>query len=401
MRAAVLRRTAFLVAFALLAVLARLQAPAAAAMVYPVPESIPADCSRDVETELNSFIASVPDGQLGANGPDLNVITFKAGGCYKIADTLLVSRRAYLRLDGNNATINGTAIEYHRLWRVQWSHHVYLSDMRVEGGNPDPGGDVGPHQWSAGVKFEGSHDVGVDRVQVHNAYGDGFIFAPGWDGKTPVNSYNGHVRDSVVEGCGRMGIAATGGHDYAWENNTVRNCPWIFDLELEWARAGFYIEDVTIARNRTGAFRLVWLANAGQCNAGRGNIVVRDNVMEVSGSGWPPVTVQNPDGCSRRGPYTITGNLLRTRGKHGIGFWGGGVHDVLIRANTIVVEGRNTPRDIASIHRSARVRVLDNCLYNGTQIIEVIDSEDVVEEGNRLDCNVPFTTPARMSASGR
>lgn len=364
------------------------------AHVCAVPDSIISDCSEDVTALLNAFIRAVPDGQVGTvAGPVFNTIVFPPGSCYRVEGKLVVPRRAYLRFDGQGAKIESRDVDnlgHQPAWEVAFSHHVFFEDFVVEGDNPKPSYYSGPpREHSPGWIFGGSHDVGVDRVEVHNVYGDGVIFAPKWDGKTPVNVYNGHVRNSLLDGCGRMGIAVTGGHDFDWSDNWIGNCPWIFDVELEWAKppANFTIRNLFVRRNHTGLYRLVWFANAGQCGFDMGNFVVEDNVMEQSGpTSWSPISSVGPigGGC-RRGPWTIRGNTLRMPGGgawYGITLTRGGARDALIDGNTLIFEAPKAPNYAVRLENSTRIVITNNSLIGAFRIVKNLGNSDWTQFGN-------------------
>jgi hypothetical protein len=355
---------------------------------YPVPDSIAADCSVDVAAALNAFIASVPNGGLGPNGPVFREIVFKAGGCYKVTQPLQVPRRAYLRFDGQGATIESDDVDdsgSQPAWRVRFSHDIQFTGFVVNGDYGRPSYYSGPpFEWSHGWEVGGSHDVLIERSEIHNVRGDGVEVSPRWDGSIPVTSWNVTVRDTLVDGSGRMCLSLTGGHDVTWEGNTLRNCPWIFDLELEWADAGFGIEDVAIRGNRTGLYRLVWLANAGQCGTHR-SIAVENNLMDRSGpTSWPPISIENPGGCAQRGPYSIGGNTFRMPGGalYGAQVVKGGATDVLIDSNVFVWEQARSDNALAKLENAHLVQINRNVLQGAGVLVKNLGNSDWTAEGN-------------------
>jgi len=365
-----------------------------ASRAYPVPASIPSDCSVDVAADLNAFVGSVPNGAPGVAGPIYSTIVFEPGTCYRVESKLTVWRRAFLRFEGNGSRIETRDVDnggHQPAWEAYFSHHVYLRGFVIDGDYSRPSYYSGPpFEWSHGFIFGGSHDVGVSDSEVHNVRGDGVTVAPKWDGRTPVQPYNVRVTNVDVDGCGRMGNAFTGGHDVVFEDSDLRNCPWIFDLELEWAPI-FGIEDVTIRGNTTGLYRLVWLANGGQCGT-HDNILVEGNVMLRNGpTSWAPVTVKPPTGCGvPRTGYVIRGNTFRIPG-WGSADWGThlqGTVGAVIDANTYIYDERSDANNyLLRTLNSVDTLITGNVMQGGWHLVKNLGGSTWFVEGNSCSPN--------------
>ncbi len=73
---------------------ATFSAHAAAAAVVSVPASIPADCSKNVDAELSTFINGLAAG---------TTVQFPAGGCYAQSGRIMVRDKRDLTIDGNGS----------------------------------------------------------------------------------------------------------------------------------------------------------------------------------------------------------------------------------------------------------------------------------------------------------
>src|SRR5437879_3489445 len=84
------------------AVAANAAVPPGAGPVITVPPGIAADCSVDVTTALNDWVAGAPDGA---------TLQFGENACYLVEGTLVVKDRHGLTFDGNGATLQATTVK--------------------------------------------------------------------------------------------------------------------------------------------------------------------------------------------------------------------------------------------------------------------------------------------------
>jgi hypothetical protein len=121
-----------------------------ATAVYQVPASVAADCSVDVTPALLGWFSSVPNG---------SVLSFGAGGCYRIEGTLELRGRSGLDFEGNGATFRSfnAPDDQRAIWRLVDSSGIVFNNLTIIGSyavvaaNPDHGNsaegrDHGPDQ---------------------------------------------------------------------------------------------------------------------------------------------------------------------------------------------------------------------------------------------------------------
>jgi hypothetical protein len=169
---------------------------------YPIPDSIPADCSMDTTDALVSWLASVPDG---------NTASLATGGCYRIDGTVELLDRIGLNIVGNGATLRagvpGLGTRAHV--RVIGGIGSALRDITIHGANPFGPVHTYDMQWQHGLDLRGPGSFLAERVRVEDVYGDSFYL--GKDDRTGANSRNVHVVDARGERAGRVaGVAFVG-----------------------------------------------------------------------------------------------------------------------------------------------------------------------------------------------
>lgn len=259
-----------------------------ASSAYSPPAAIPADCSRNVSSDLNSWLASVPDG---------STVQFN-GGCYRIDQDLRLTNRSSLTIDGGGATFKtddptGDSSSFDAAgycatgssattpskvartrsqWDITGSSNITIRNMIIHGANPC--GGTGSNAYVA--PLEAQHAFNVDRnntnitiedVQAYDIYGD-FIYFRG--------TTNGVARNNHFERNGRQGISVTGGGPTLIEGNTIANTRRAtFDLEPN--AASDLVDGVTIRGNTIGTGRLLFVASHG---GGRvNNVLIERNTL--------------------------------------------------------------------------------------------------------------------------
>lgn len=349
---------------------------------YPVPPRIPRDCSRDVTADLLAWIKTVPDN---------STLSFPSRGCFRIDGTLKIAYRSGLTFAGNGTTLNG---KFHTQGHA--AHvHVYMSkgitftDMTVKGANPHAGvGDNAfqrERQWEAAWEISGSEGVMLTSVRASDLFGDFVTIEPEWIRPKAYTSRNITVQNSHFERNGRQGISISGGEDVTIRNNyigEVRHA--LLDLEPEWPTLP--IDNVRFTGNRTGAVRLLWIANGGVCNAGVSNVYVANNVMEEN-AGIPLFLTLTPSGCAARGPFILEGNVLIARQSPHAAFDFIKVHDVTVRRNQVRFVRDPRTRFLVNLVQSNRVVVLGNTVTADPRdtvvFVKADPNSDFVLSGNR------------------
>jgi hypothetical protein len=183
--------------------------PAPADHAVTVPSALDGTGGRDVSAALTAFIAGVPNGSR---------IMFPAGAVYRLDDTLELTNRTDLVLDGNGATLTtvpsqvGTRAQV----RIVGGRGIVLRDLTIRGANP-AGGTVDAYlpalEWQHGVDLRGVDDVQVAHVSVMDVSGDCFYVGLGTGPASGRWSAHVRIHDSTCRRNGRQGVAVTAGRD--------------------------------------------------------------------------------------------------------------------------------------------------------------------------------------------
>jgi hypothetical protein len=341
--------------------------------------------------QLSAWIQSVPDG-CGPGSTTVspyNVLKLQPNANYLLDTPLVLSLRHWLRFEGNGATLDGTRqAPGKRQLLLKRGDHLVFKNLKIVGNHPIPGTFVSAYQWGHNIHIEGSTFVLVDGITGLNAYGDGLIVqACGpHDGCNPTDLQPSDitVQNSTFAGNGRMSLAIVTGDRITFQDNVLGPTGYsIFDIEPEYA--SLTTNDIKILRNRTRNVWLVWLPMGGLCNRGMKNIVVADNVMEISGraTNLSRIEVKTPFGCARRGPFTIVRNtLIDLYGQFGLRFRG--AQDVTIEGNVVSWAKIQFPIVYGvRLENSIGVQILNNRFVRAHQVVLPISS-DYVESGNKF-----------------
>jgi hypothetical protein len=156
--------------------------PAAAAPVATArdAEAIDASGATDATAELQALLDRTPDG---------GVVQLERDGDYRVEGTIVLRDRHGLVIDGDGARIFATTTgEPGRSQiRVLGGSGLEIRSLEIQGANPHAGLDersyVAKLEWQHGISLEGPTDVEIDRVNIHDTYGDS-IFV-GWRGRGP------------------------------------------------------------------------------------------------------------------------------------------------------------------------------------------------------------------------
>lgn len=198
-----------------------------------IPSSIPADCSRDVTTDLRNYVNFFGDN---------HVFSFAANGCYVVNGLLDFDGKHDITFEGNGATIkiatNGSEFcppptdpnnpscsksvnpeRSRHLWQFLNSRNITFHNLIVRGPNPCIGSDAcaydanreAQHFWIIG---SGSNNVVLDNVQGYRALGD-FVFVSG--------ANNVAIKNSNFDSDGRMALTTNSGNTIVYDHNTVSN----------------------------------------------------------------------------------------------------------------------------------------------------------------------------------
>lgn len=290
-----------------------------AATIYTIPASIPGDCSRDVTTELNNWIRSVPNGTTSSP----NLLMFGANKCYRVdgkliqQNTYVVGDRYYqnIILDGNGSKLDGsmyvpsvTKINHDMIAFVD-PFNLTIQNFTLLGQHPNAcnldasgkcrdGGAVASYEWYAGIAIGGGQNVTLRNNKIINMYGDGILLhgghvagnkdangVPLWGNAPPKNVI---IENNLIDGTGRHGIGMVAGDGVIVRTNTFdRNSYHVVDMEYE---AYQPIRDITFDGNTIKRHYLSFISavtggELGYCppEGFNNNHVFINNIMTVGG----------------------------------------------------------------------------------------------------------------------
>jgi len=187
------------------------------------PLSIASDCSIAVDTQLASWIATVPDG---------SIIQFSKNACYGVDQTIYVSGRNNLTFDGNGATFKALTLQdvaysgqNRAIWRINGGSTITLENMIVWGASDGrfsaPTHDL---EWQHGVAFDGGSNMILKNSTIKNVYGDfvEFQYLDGSANETLATAaVNGTVFNNTFNNSNRQGIGISDGSHITIDSNTI------------------------------------------------------------------------------------------------------------------------------------------------------------------------------------
>jgi hypothetical protein len=244
-------------------------APAATALR---PGEVPdASGTVDATADLQALIDRTPDG---------GVVRLQAGGNYRVEGTLVLEERHQLRIDGNGARIFATTRgDLHRgEIRIVGGSDLVVRDLEIRGAHPRAGLDdrayVPALEGQYGIALEGATDVEIDRVRIHDVYGD-FVYVSRHEGDRRW-SERVWIHDSAFARNGRQGIAVVAGRDVVIERNTFTDTRRA-TIDLEPNSPSWGAENIHILDNEVGPGRLLFVAAGGRGPVDR--VVVARNTL--------------------------------------------------------------------------------------------------------------------------
>lgn len=325
---------------ALLLVLAVAAAPALGAprlgAVYKVPAKIKADCSVAVDAQINSWLATVPDG---------GKVQFGRGRCYGQSETITLSGRTGLVIDGQGSEFRAlTPGGSHRAnWRFLGGGNLTVQNLAVRGSNPAGGYDPAV-EWQHGFSVEGVQGMTLQSVQAREVWGDGVMLWRSVDspacGDDASSARNVVISGATIERIGRQGLAVVDAENVTLQDSNVGPVAWS-NVDIESDDDCEIARHITIARNSFGANSYGVVANVGfGADPQVGDVTVVDNTQTVPTSGcFAPVRILSPVYADGRPPvyrsgFTFRGNrLLGTRN----GLELRGVKNAEVSSNTIAL----------------------------------------------------------------
>jgi len=341
-------------------------------------EAIDTTGRSDVTTQLQALIDRTPDG---------GVVRLEPSAIYRVDGTLLLEERHRLRIEGNGARIvaTTTAVHQRRHLQINGGSNLTVSDLEIQGANPHAGlddrGYVPELEGQHGISLEGVTDVQLDRVHIHDTYGDHVYVS-----RHPKNrrwSEGIWIHDSIFERSGRQGIAVVAARDVVIERNTFADMRRA-TVDLEPNGQGWGAENIHILDNTIGKGRLLFVA------AGGGGPVNQVVIARNELRGRPMNFWVIPPENQRRQRFWIVDNASDTPAATApLRF---------TRADGVMVHGNRQPirgagQALANATDSCDVAVMANDTAPGTLALG----------GQSRECNltVPVEPPEPPSVAGR
>jgi hypothetical protein len=324
------------VLLALLSAQATMAAPPQRATVYKPPKKIKSDCSVPVDSQINSWLAGVPDNAM---------VQFEAGRCYGQDGTITLTGRSGLVIDGQGAEFRAlTPGGSHRAnWRFVGGRSLTVQNLAVRGSNPTGAYDTAI-EWQHGFSVEGVQGMTLTNVQARETWGDGVMvwrssYTPAC-GDDASSARDVVVANATLERIGRQGVAVVDAENVTVQDSVIGPVAWS-SVDIETDADCEIARNVSILRNQFGANNYGVVANVGfGADPQVGQVAVRDNVQTVPTSGcFAPARILSPVVPAGQPPvyrsgYTFTGNrLLGTRN----GFELRGVRNAEISSNTVAL----------------------------------------------------------------
>jgi Right handed beta helix region len=314
---------------------------------------IDATGAADVTAELQALFDGTPDG---------GVIRLAAGGAYRVEGTIVLRDRHDLVIDGNGARIFATttgAPDRCQI-KIQGGSGLKIRNLEIQGANPHAGLDERAYdperEFQAGLALEGVTDLEVDRVNIHDTYGDHIFIGRLSDGRRASERI--WIHDSSFARSGRQGIAIIDGRDVVIERN------WFTDMRratVDLEPVGeLAVENIHIIDNEVGPGRLLFVAAGGGAPTNR--VVIARNTLH----GRPLTLTVIPPEDQRRQDYWVIDNTTDfTDMKATLAF---------TRTDGAIVRGNRQPLSggapLVVITDSCDIGVTDNDLTPSTRAVE-------------------------------
>jgi hypothetical protein len=229
-------------------------------------KNIPADCSRNVEQALTTYINAAKDG---------STVKFPAGACYAQGGRIEVRDKRNLTIDGNGASFKSTApnsgLKVNGNWLVVRGRGVHLTNMKIVGNfhlegvrsqqrvNEATEGGVG-NQFNMGIGIYGGAGNRVTDTTIDDVFGDGITVAVAHyiDGSAadPLDS----PREVHIQ---RVKVTKTARHCYSpsqsdgfWLEDSEANDCWYGGFDGELDNVDQKLSDVHLLRNTFNGFNM-------------------------------------------------------------------------------------------------------------------------------------------------
>lgn len=308
-------------------------------------------CATDVTADLNSYIASVPNGT-----------TLNFSGCYLVDGTIEFRGRTLYFNGGTfvskKTMVPGTYADDQRAMFRAVESTVRFTNMTLDGAYTAGGTLDESLQHAHAIDLRGSN-ANVSGVSITDFAGDCVYFGLGYNG---TSKSTGSFHDSTCKKTGRNGVSLTASSGVQVYTNAFDTIGFItVDVEPN-IGPGWGTDNTSITNNTIGTYRLYALGVIE--NAPNNGVVFTGN--KVTGSKGlrigvislgtlvraKSVTIQNNTAVSAQAPPAIEAN---------------NVDGLTVTGNTIPMSGGT----MAIVSNSTQVNVSGNQFPGGTREVEI------------------------------
>ncbi|HEX2053867.1 MAG TPA: hypothetical protein VHJ78_09125 [Actinomycetota bacterium] len=265
-----LRLLAVLLAVGVVGVVVALAPQESSQQALSPPSSIPSDCSRTVDAELNEFFASVQEGA---------DVEFRSDACYALRNPVRIERKRSVRIDGNGATLRNSApndgrINSPNIMLIK-ARDVTIENLNLVGNfnltGPRSQEKVNQSsveqpsngtQFNSGLSIYGGRGVRIQDVTARNVFGDGLTTAVSeYVDNTPPFEAPRDIRVSRFRAIStaRHCFAPTSAIGFWLEDSLGQDC-WYSGVDAELDEVEHYLQDVHLLRNTFDGFFSVGIA---------------------------------------------------------------------------------------------------------------------------------------------
>ena len=346
---------------------------------FSPPPTIPADCSVSVTSQLESWLATIPNG---------STIVFLPTACYRIDTIFHVWDRIGLTFEGNGATFrtvtNGTEFPGARNrshWKVVHSTDIIIRNIVIDG--PNSFGIFAPNlEAQHGFEVGGGVRVTISNVVVREVFGDGVRIAKSFGTKAqPLpqrDSEDVLIEGSTFDKIGRQGLSIISARRVTLRGNNLISAQRSA-VDIEPISGNNTVEDIVIDSNTFAGYENYMVAAGGACSGTFRNLTIIGNTATGAG---PRV---GKTGCVREN-LIIEGNTITVppmaaeQGILIVAFTG-----VVVRDNVVDL-GESKPG--VDLQAATGTILIESNHFCGASVVYVADPETgpVTEQGNNLAC---------------
>jgi hypothetical protein len=333
------------------------------------------------QADATAGLQALIDGTL-----DGGVVRLARGGDYRVEGTLVLEDRHDLTIAGNGARIFATTTgdPDRSQIRIVGGSGLDVRNVEIEGANPQAGVGEGAYQRRLesqhGIRLDGVTDAELDRVHVHDTYGDLVYVSRNEDDRRWTEQV--WIHDSTFDHSGRQGIAVVAGRDVVIERNRITETARA-GVDLEPNSPSWGADNIHILDNEVGPGRLLFVAAGGRGPVNR-VIIARNTLRGRQLKFW----VIAPEGTRRQWFWVVDNTSDTTAPAAPLEF---------TRSDGVIVHGNRQPIEagealVKSVD-SCDVAVTGNDTAPGTRALE----------GRSRECNflLPVEPPEPPPVAGR